>query len=85
MATNWGIQTSSKASTTDDWDIQTSSRRGKVRADNWTIWDSGSLSSPSWFEWTQDNWSVLSTSSWSTVGQEITWTISAGATTRDND
>ena len=69
MATNWSIQTSSKASTTD----------------NWTIWDSGSLSSPSWFEWTQDNWNALSTSSWSTVGQEITWTISDGATTRDSD
>ena len=46
MATNWGIETNSKASTTDDFSIQRNTRILSARDDAWITWDTGSRTSP---------------------------------------
>ena len=70
MATNWTVQTSSKASTTDNFTVENLTKAFNVA--NWQ-WDSKS-----------EAWESI-IDMWNFVGKDITWTISNKAVTKDSD
>ena len=84
MATNWGIVTNSKASTTDDFTLERTTRISITRDDAWVTWGSGSRTNPRWEVWNQNTWESI-TNIWSLIGEDTTWTIDGGAVTKDSD
>jgi|TARA_Y100000034_G_C6757675_1_gene337234 hypothetical protein len=80
MATNWTVQTSSKASTTDNFIIEAITQASTT--DDFTV---ETLTKPFW-EWDNQglNWENI-TDIWNLIGKSVTWTISNKAVTKDTD